>query len=50
MSKDSQVDKKQVRKEKCDGQIPLTRENQNDNPNTKKQSAPRETPKHSKHI
>lgn len=38
MPKDSQPDKKQIRKFKCNGQTPLTRENQNQNRNSKKQS------------
>lgn len=38
MAKDSQIDPKQVRDKKCNGQTPLTRENQNDNKNAKKQS------------
>ena len=38
MPKDSQVDNKRARKDKSRGQTPLTRENQNHNPNTKKQS------------
>lgn len=38
MPKDSQPDKKQVREEKAHGQIPLTRENQNQNRNAKKQA------------
>lgn len=40
MPKDSQPDPKQVRKEKAHGQTPLTRENQNQNRNAKKQSIP----------
>lgn len=44
MPKDSQVDKKEARKEKSRGQTPLTRENQNHTRNTKKQSAPRISP------
>ncbi|MEL7610505.1 MAG: hypothetical protein AAGU74_13515 [Bacillota bacterium] len=40
MPKDSQVDNKSARAEKAKGQTPLTRENQNQNRNTKKQSAP----------
>lgn len=40
MPKDSQPDNKRARKEKCNGQTPLTRENQNQNPNAKKQSIP----------
>lgn len=39
MPKDSQPDGKQARKEKSNGQIPLTRENQNRSRNAKKQSA-----------
>lgn len=38
MPKDSQPDKKEVRKKKCNYQIPLTRENCNDNRNAKKHS------------
>jgi hypothetical protein len=38
MPKDSQPDNKKARKEKSRGQIPLTRENQNQNPNSKKHS------------
>jgi hypothetical protein len=38
MPKDSQPDNKKARKEKGRGQIPLTRENQNQNPNSKKHS------------
>ncbi len=38
MTKDSQVDNKVARKEKANGQTPLTRENQNQNKNAKKQS------------
>lgn len=41
MPKDSQVDKKEVRKEKANGQIPLTRENMNQNRNAKKHSIPK---------
>ncbi len=44
MPKDSQIDKKEVREEKAKGQTPLTRENQQHNRNTKKQSAPRDNP------
>lgn len=40
MPKDSQPDPKQVRKEKANGQTPLTRENQNQNATKKKQSVP----------
>lgn len=39
MPKDSQPDNKAARKKKCRGQTPLTRENQNQNKNAKKQSA-----------
>jgi len=38
MAKDSQVDNKTARKEKANNQTPLTRENQNQNRNAKKQS------------
>lgn len=38
MPKDSQPDSKGVRKEKANGQTPLTRENQNQNRNAKKKS------------
>lgn len=38
MTKDSQPDNKKARKEKANGQTPITRENQNHNKNTKKQS------------
>lgn len=38
MPKDSQIDPKKVRKEKANGQTPLTRENQNQNKNAKKKS------------
>jgi hypothetical protein len=38
MPKDSQPDKKGVRDEKANGQTPLTRENQNQNKNAKRQS------------
>lgn len=38
MTKDSQPDPKQARREKCNHQIPLTRENQNQNRNAKKKS------------
>ncbi|MDD3168318.1 MAG: hypothetical protein PHC91_02490 [Eubacteriales bacterium] len=38
MAKDSQVDTKSVRKKKANDQTPLTRENQNQNRNAKKQS------------
>ena len=40
MPKDSQPDPKGVRKEKANGQTPLTRENQNQSRNAKKQSIP----------
>ncbi|MGN1002658.1 MAG: hypothetical protein ACI4PC_07785 [Oscillospiraceae bacterium] len=40
MPKDSQPDPKKVRKEKANGQTPLTRENQNQNRNAKKKSVP----------
>ena len=39
MPKDSQPDNKKARKAKARGQTPLTRENQNQNRNAKKQSA-----------
>lgn len=39
MPKDSQVDTKKARKEKSNGQTPLTRENQNRSRTAKKQSA-----------
>lgn len=38
MPKDSQPDNKKARIKKADGQTPLTRENQNQNRNAKKQS------------
>jgi len=38
MSKDSQPDNKRARDEKANGQTPITRENQNNNKNAKKQS------------
>lgn len=38
MPKDSQPDRKQVRNKKASGQTPLTKENQNQNKNAKKQS------------
>jgi hypothetical protein len=38
MTKDSQPDNKRARKEKSNGQIPITAEAQNHNPNAKKQS------------
>lgn len=37
--KDSQPDNKKARVEKAKGKTPITRENQNDNRNAKKQSA-----------
>lgn len=40
MPKDSQPDNKQARMEKANGQTPITRENQNQNPNAKKKSIP----------
>jgi hypothetical protein len=39
MPKDSQPDNKEARERKCRGQTPITRENQNQNRNAKKQSA-----------
>lgn len=42
MPKDSQIDNKQKRMEKCNYQTPLTAENQNHNRNAKKHSVPRE--------
>ena len=41
MTKDSQVDKKNVRVKKSRGGPPLTRENMNDNRNAKKHSIPK---------
>jgi len=38
MAKDSQPDNKNSRKEKANGQAPITRENQNQNRNAKKRS------------
>lgn len=38
MPKDSQPDNKQARTQKANGQTPITRENQNQNKNAKKQS------------
>jgi hypothetical protein len=38
MPKDSQPDNKKARIRKCNYQIPITKENQNHNPNPKKQS------------
>lgn len=40
MPKDSQPDNKQARMKKCNGQTPITRENQNQNRSAKKQSIP----------
>ncbi|WP_282442391.1 hypothetical protein [Pelotomaculum terephthalicicum] len=40
MPKDSQPDNKSARKKKSNGQTPITRENQNQNPNAKKKSIP----------
>ena len=40
MPKDSQVDNKKAREEKCNNQTPITKENQNHNRSTKKQSNP----------
>jgi hypothetical protein len=42
MPKDSQPDNKRARVEKANGQTPITKENQNHNSNTKKQSAKRD--------
>ncbi|MEG0693306.1 MAG: hypothetical protein RR444_09540 [Oscillospiraceae bacterium] len=41
MPKDSQPDNKKARMEKANGQTPITRENQNQNKNAKKQSIKR---------
>ncbi|MFU0831745.1 MAG: Glycogen biosynthesis protein GlgD [Oscillospiraceae bacterium] len=38
MSKDSQPDNKRSRLQKANGQTPITKENQNQNRNSKKQS------------
>ena len=38
MPKDSQPDNKKARMQKCNGQTPITAENQNQNKNAKKQS------------
>ncbi len=38
MPKDSQPDNKAARRKKAKGQTPITQENQNQNPNAKKQS------------
>ena len=40
MPKDSQPDNKKARMEKCNGQTPITRENQNQNKNAKKKFIP----------
>ncbi|BCJ94764.1 hypothetical protein acsn021_23330 [Anaerocolumna cellulosilytica] len=40
MPKDSQPDNKKARMEKANGQTPITRENQNQNRNSKKKSIP----------
>ncbi len=40
MPKDSQPDNKKVRVKKAKGQTPITRENQNQHNNAKKQSVP----------
>ena len=40
MPRDSQPDSKQARMKKSKGQTPITRENQNQNRNAKKQSIP----------
>ena len=42
MPKDSQIDNKQKRMEKCNYQTPLTAEGMNHNPNAKKHSVPRQ--------
>ena len=39
MPKDSQPDSKKLRAKKCHNQTPITRENQNQSNNVKKQSA-----------
>jgi len=41
MPKDSQPDNKKARMKKCNGQTPITKENQNQNRNAKKQSIER---------
>lgn len=41
MPKDSQPDDKRSRMKKCNGQTPITRENQNQSRNAKKHSAGR---------
>ena len=38
MAKDSQIDNKKARMEKCNYHTPLTKENQNHNKNAKKKS------------
>lgn len=40
MPKDSQPDPKETLMRKCNGQTPITRENQNQNRNAKKHSIP----------
>ena len=40
MPQDSQPDNKKARMKKCNGQTPLTRENQNQNRSAKKRSIP----------
>jgi len=40
MPKDSQPDNKQARKEKANGQTPITEENHQKNPNAKRKSIP----------
>lgn len=42
MPKDSQPDNKNARLQKSNGQLPLTREAQNQTPNVKKQSVKRD--------
>lgn len=42
LPKDSQIDNKESRMRKCNGQTPLTAENQNHNPNAKKHSVKRQ--------
>lgn len=42
MPKDSQVDNKKSRNEKSKGKTTIAKESQNNNPNTKKQSAKRD--------
>jgi len=39
MPKDSQIDNKAARMEKCNNQTPITKENQNQNSNTKKKNS-----------